>query len=91
MIKNFLALYRLKDKLVGKMPEPQWRMMLDLVSNGPCDATALTHGCIAPPTTALRYMGLLCKDGWATLSGDPEDRRRKIYSPTEKLTSLFAA
>ncbi|AXK43963.1 MarR family winged helix-turn-helix transcriptional regulator [Erythrobacter aureus] len=91
MIKTFLDLYRLKDKLVGKMPEAQWRMMLDLACNGPCDTTKLSYGSGVPPTTALRHMSMLCKGGWATISGDPEDKRRKIYTPTEKLTSLFAA
>lgn len=89
MIHEFLALYRVKEKLVGDMPEAQWRMLLDLAANGPLDTTALSYGSGVPATTSLRHLGLLVRNGWAERTGDPTDRRKTIYCLTPAARRLF--
>lgn len=83
-IRDFLALYRAKDAVFGHMPEPQFRMLLDLAEGGDRDTTGLSLLSGAPATTALRHLGEMVEQGLIERRSDHLDRRRTIYTLAER-------
>jgi DNA-binding MarR family transcriptional regulator len=82
-------MYRQRDRAFGPMPEPQWRMLLDLCVNGPASVTSLCLASGAPPTTALRHLGELEADGFVARSDDPRDARRHYLDLTGKARAML--
>lgn len=68
--------------------EPAWEILLDLfVATLDDKRVSVTSACLAtscPPTTALRWIGILEKKGLIFRSEDPRDQRRSWLSMTEK-------
>jgi DNA-binding MarR family transcriptional regulator len=84
------------DDLFG---EAAWDIMLDLYKQKSRHRqVSVTSACIAsavPPTTALRWIGLLVERGMLARTGDPLDRRRAFIELTQpalgKLGQYFEA
>lgn len=73
--------------------DPAWDMLLDLAAAAmEHKSVSVTSLCIAscvPPTTALRWIGLLTDQGILKRVEDPRDRRRAFIGLTEEgLTAL---
>jgi len=64
----------------GLFADPAWDMLLDLAAataeHARVPVTSLCHASGVPPTTALRWIGLLEKAGLVQKQHDPVDRRR---------------
>ena len=78
------------------MEEPGWLILLDLLANDGRDI-CVTSACLAsftPATTALRYIGLLERDGLVRREADPNDARRVFVRLTDearqRLDAFFA-
>ncbi|HEY6868775.1 MAG TPA: winged helix DNA-binding protein [Novosphingobium sp.] len=79
--------------------DPAWDMLLDLTAaHGEGKPVSVTSLCIAsgvPPTTALRWIGVLTEADLLRRSQDGDDRRRVFIGLTDKaiaaMTSYFAA
>lgn len=73
------------DELFG---EPAWDILLDLyVANAEQKSVSVSSACIgsaAPPTTGLRWLGVLSEQGLILREHDPEDQRRVLVRLTEK-------
>ncbi len=67
--------------------EPAWDILLDLfIAAGEGKSVSVSSACIgsaSPPTTGLRWLGVLTDHGLIARENDPEDNRRVIV----KLTS----
>lgn len=83
-------LYRRRDMVFGRLPEPQWRILLDLAENGPCRITSAAIASGAPLTTVLRHIELLQDAELIKRQADKNDRRSGIISLTGKARQLFA-
>ena len=72
----------------GLFGEPAWDMLLELYAadlSGRRQSIART--CLAsgaPPSTALRWLQLLLREGWIQRSPDPQDRPRFLLTLTDK-------
>ncbi|UAB79755.1 winged helix DNA-binding protein [Erythrobacter sp. SCSIO 43205] len=78
------------DELFG---EPAWDILLDLyiasVENKSVSVSSACIGSAAPPTTGLRWLGVLSEQGLIAREHDPEDQRRVLVRLTEKgLTAM---
>ncbi len=78
------------DELFG---EPAWDILLDLyIANVENKSVSVSSACIgsaAPPTTGLRWLGVLSEQGLIAREHDPEDQRRVLVRLTEKgLTAM---
>lgn len=73
------------DELFG---EPAWDILLDLyianVENKPVSVSSACIGSAAPPTTGLRWLGVLSEQGLIAREHDPEDQRRVLVRLTDK-------
>lgn len=71
--------------------EPAWDMLLDLyIHQAKGLSTSITGACIgshAPATTALRYVELLCEQGWIQKIPDDSDKRRSFLALTADTTA----
>lgn len=80
------------DDLFG---EPAWDMLLELYSvelrSNRETVSGLCYASGAPLTTALRWIGLLQKQGWVTKYPDPLDGRRCFVSLTPRATAALDA
>jgi hypothetical protein len=81
-IRSYLAGRRAREAMLGEQwfADPAWDMLLDLLA---CHLerrrVTVTSACIAaavPPTTALRWLDRLVKEGAVLRAEDPEDRRK---------------
>jgi hypothetical protein len=67
--------------------EPAWDILLDLyiahVENKPVSVSSACIGSAAPPTTGLRWLGVLAENGLVIREHDPEDQRRVLVRLTE--------
>lgn len=67
--------------------EPSWDMLLDLfIAQGRARPVSVSSACIAsstPQSTALRYVGLLEKEGLIRRAKDPQDGRRQYLELTD--------
>jgi len=78
------------DELFG---EPAWDILLDLyiahVESKPVSVSSACIGSAAPPTTGLRWLGVLSDQELIVRQHDPEDQRRVLVRLTEKsLTAM---
>ena len=67
--------------------EPSWDMLLDLfIAQGRGRPVSVSSACIAsstPQSTALRYVGLLEREGFIRRAKDPQDGRRQYLELTD--------
>ena len=73
--------------------EPAWDILLDLyiahVDNKPVSVSSACIGSAAPPTTGLRWLGVLAEQDLILREHDPEDQRRVLVRLTERgLTAM---
>jgi hypothetical protein len=72
-------------KLFG---EPAWDILLDLyIAYAEGKSVSVTSACIgsaAPPTTGLRWLGMLADEGLVLRENDPEDNRRVLVRLTPR-------
>lgn len=90
MIREAIAMYRARDAAFGPMPEPQWRILLDLAADGECDISSACIASGAAMTTALRHIQLLEAAGLVARHPDQFDRRRWWLSLTDEAVNRFA-
>ncbi|WP_298303259.1 winged helix DNA-binding protein [uncultured Erythrobacter sp.] len=68
--------------------EPAWDILLDLyIAQAERKKVSVSSACIgsaAPPTTGLRWLGVLSEQGLVLREHDPEDQRRVLVRLTEK-------
>lgn len=73
------------DELFG---EPAWDILLDLyIAHVECKTVSVSSACIgsaAPPTTGLRWLGVLSEQRLVSREHDPEDQRRVLVRLTDK-------
>lgn len=73
--------------------EPAWDILLDLyiahVEKKPVSVSSACIGSAAPPTTGLRWLGVLAEQELVLREHDPEDQRRVLVRLTERgLTAM---
>jgi hypothetical protein len=90
LAKKFYAWRRKRKAIFGNLDifgEPSWDILLDLyIAQGECKDVSVSSACIgsgAPPTTGLRWLGVLSNHGIVTRENDPEDSRRVLVRLTE--------
>jgi len=68
--------------------EPAWDILLDLyiaqAEEKPVSVSSACIGSASPPTTGLRWLGVLAEQGLIEREHDPEDQRRVLVHLTEK-------
>lgn len=68
--------------------EPAWDILLDLyiahIEDKPVSVSSACIGSAAPPTTGLRWLGLLADRSLVTREHDPDDQRRVLVRLTER-------
>ena len=73
------------DELFG---EPAWDILLDLyvadADKKPVSVSSACIGSAAPPTTGLRWLGVLAEHNLVMREHDPEDQRRVLVRLTER-------
>lgn len=66
--------------------EPAWDILLDLyIAHGDGKEVSVSSACIgsaAPPTTGLRWLGVLAEEGLVVRENDREDHRRVLVRLT---------
>ncbi len=85
------ATRRRRDAIFGKpelFGEPAWDILLDLyvayVDEKPVSVSSACIGSAAPPTTGLRWLGVLADEGLVVREQDPADQRRVLVRLTER-------
>ena len=82
LVREILRSRRRRNEVFGEdlFGEPAWDLLLELyAAEITQQRVSISSACIAsavPPTTALRWIEKLEKDGWIGREGDPLDRRR---------------
>ena len=83
--RDIYALRRERDALFGNgelFGEPAWDILLDLyVAYAERKQVSVSSACIgsaSPPTTGLRWLGILADSGFVTREHDPQDQRRVL-------------
>lgn len=70
--------------------EPAWDILLDLYiadyENKPVSVSSACIGSASPPTTGLRWLGVLAEQGLISRDQDPDDQRRILVHLTEHAT-----
>lgn len=100
--REIYASRRSRDGIFGNpelFGEPAWDILLDLyVADVEGKAVSVSSACIgsaAPPTTGLRWLGVLAEQGLVLREHDPEDQRRVLVRLTERglaaMDEYFAA
>ncbi len=68
--------------------EPAWDILLDLyiaqADDKPVSVSSACIGSAAPPTTGLRWLGVLADQGLLEREHDPHDQRRVLVRLTDK-------
>ena len=68
--------------------EPAWDILLDLyiayAENKPVSVSSACIGSASPPTTGLRWLGVLADNGFVLREHDPEDQRRVLVKLSQK-------
>jgi DNA-binding MarR family transcriptional regulator len=82
---------QLRERFFPELGEPAWWMLLDLAENQgrKVSVTSLYLASFAPPTTALRYVGILEDLGFISREADPADHRRFWLSLTDAAWSAL--
>ena len=78
----------------GLFADPAWDMLLDLAAataeHARVPVTSLCHASGVPPTTALRWIGVLSEAGLVKRVEDQSDRRRAFIALTDKAADQMA-
>lgn len=85
LARRILAMRRLRDRLLGAFfSEPAWDILLELYVQTHEDRTVtvsqLSLSTGAPPTTALRWINTMAREGLLVRRSDDADARRVIVS-----------
>lgn len=68
--------------------EPAWDILLDLyIAHAEAKPVSVSSACIgsaSPPTTGLRWLGVLAEEGLVVRENDPEDNRRVLVRLTRQ-------
>ena len=68
--------------------EPGWDILLDLyiaqAEDKPVSVSSACIGSASPPTTGLRWLGVLAEQGLVAREHDPQDQRRVLVRLTDK-------
>jgi DNA-binding MarR family transcriptional regulator len=85
LARRILAMRRLRDRLLGAFfAEPAWDILLELYVQTHEDRTVtvsqLSLSTGAPPTTALRWINTMAREGLLVRRSDDADARRVIVS-----------
>lgn len=91
MARNAYAMRRRRTAIFGNpelFGEPAWDILLDLyialTEKKPVSVSSACIGSASPPTTGLRWLGILADHGLVQREQDPEDQRRVLVRLTEK-------
>lgn len=100
-VRRVLQARRLRERyLPGDLfADPAWDMLLDLMAarlaGKKVSVSSLCIASAVPPTTALRWIGQLCRRGIVERSNDPTDARRVFITlgdeAAENVAAWFAA
>lgn len=89
LARKAYALRRKRAALFGNpdlFGEPAWDILLDLfIAHGEGKSVSVSSACIgsaSPPTTGLRWLGVLADEGLVVRENDPEDNRRVMVRLT---------
>lgn len=89
--RNTYARRRTRASIFGNADifgEPAWDILLDLyiahVEKKPVSVSSACIGSAAPPTTGLRWLGVLADSGLVMREHDKEDQRRVLVRLTER-------
>ncbi len=89
LARKAYALRRKRAAIFGNpdlFGEPAWDILLDLfIAQGEGKTVSVSSACIgsaAPPTTGLRWLGVLADEGLVVREKDPEDNRRVLVRLT---------
>ena len=74
-LQTCAGIYRARDAVFGRLPEPQFRILIGLAANGGCSVTSACIASGAPATTGLRAVGELERAGLVERLPVPFDRR----------------
>lgn len=73
--------------------EPAWDILLDLfIAQGEGKTVSVSSACIgsaSPPTTGLRWLGVLADEGLIVRENDPADHRRVLVRLTPAGTAAM--
>lgn len=101
LAKQTYADRRKRDGILGDaqlLGEPAWDILLDLyIAQAQGQEVSVSSACIgsaAPPTTGLRWLGVLQEEGLVERINDPSDQRRVLVHLTpfglDKMDAYFA-
>ena len=96
-IRSMIRARRLRDHFFTSeiFADPAWDMLLDLMAaRVEKQRVAVSSLCIAaavPPTTALRWIKILCDQGLFVRIADPEDGRRVFIELSAQTASMMEA
>lgn len=89
--RSFYTMRRRRAAIFGNpelFGEPAWDILLDLyIAHGERKPVSVSSACIgsaAPPTTGLRWLGVLTEHDLILREHDPNDQRRVLVRLTEK-------
>jgi hypothetical protein len=96
LARKAYALRRKRASLFGNADlfgEPAWDILLDLfIAHGEGKTVSVSSACIgsaAPPTTGLRWLGVLADEGLIVRENDPADHRRVLVRLTPAGTAAM--
>lgn len=95
LIRAILRARRRRDAMFGEdlFGEPSWDLLLELyaaeLSQQKMSITSACFASAVAPTTALRWIAKLERDGWARREADPLDGRRYWLSLTPQGVSAM--
>ena len=91
LAREAYAVRRRRNAIFGNAEifgEPAWDILLDLyiahVENKPVSVSSACIGSAAPPTTGLRWLGVLTEEGLILREHDPEDQRRVLVRLSDR-------
>ncbi len=91
LARNSYADRRRRDRVIGQADlfgEPAWDILLDLfiahIEGKDVSVSSACIGSAAPPTTGLRWLGVLQDNGLVVREHDPRDQRRILVRLTEQ-------
>ena len=68
----------------------QWEVLAWLSFFGEVSQSELAEGMLIEPSTLAGILDRMQRDGWIERKADPEDGRRKLLRPTEKVEPVWA-
>ena len=98
MARAAYAKRRKRGSLFGDLElfgEPAWDILLDLyIAHTEGKSVSVSSACIgsaSPPTTGLRWLGVLSEHGFVAREHDPQDQRRVLVRLTQKAIKAMDA